>query len=37
MRVLKGSEATLAPECGMEFVRSIDMVRTQVLNNKVES
>lgn len=36
MRILKGSEATLAPEYGMDFVCSIEIVRTQVLNKKVE-
>jgi hypothetical protein len=36
MRIFKGSEATLAPEFGYDFVCSIDILRTKPLNSSAE-
>jgi hypothetical protein len=37
MRIFKGSEATLAPEMGMDFVCSIEILRTLALNSSTEN
>jgi hypothetical protein len=36
MRIFKGSEATLAPEIGYEYVCSIEILRNMTLNSETE-
>lgn len=36
MRVFRGSRATLAPEVGMDYVCSIEILRTQVFKKEDE-
>jgi hypothetical protein len=36
MRILKGADATLAPQKGFDFVCSIEILRTQTLNERIE-
>jgi hypothetical protein len=37
MRLFKGSEATLAPECGYDYVCSVELLRSFILDTNTEN